>query len=112
MTYECFLYPALKCFLLTLGVSVFPSSFNCSCLAFSTSCILSISSTASSSPRSFLCSDHVGKQMITKLVFNLWMAIEQYMTRPRMAKDHKSIIDAFMNDDLADDPVSSDELPF
>lgn len=61
---------------------------------------------------SFLCSDHVGKQMITKLVFNLWMAIEQYMTRPRMTKDHKSIIDAFMNDDLTDDPVSSDELPF
>lgn len=55
---------------------------------------------------SFLCSDHVGKQMITKLVFNLWMSIEQYMTKPRMNKDHKSIIDAFMNDD------QSDELPF
>ena len=50
--------------------------------------------------------------MIVKLVFNLWMAIEQYMTRPRVNKDHKSIIDAFMNDDLSDDPTSTDELPF
>jgi transcriptional regulator with XRE-family HTH domain len=61
---------------------------------------------------SFLCGDNAGKVMVTKLVFNLWMAIEQYMTRPRVNKDHKSIIDAFMNDDLTDDPVSSDELPF
>lgn len=61
---------------------------------------------------SFLCGDHAGKLFVTKLVFNLWMAIEQYMTRPRMNKDHKSIIDAFMNDDLTDDSVSSDELPF
>lgn len=55
---------------------------------------------------SFLCSDHVGKQTINKLVFNLWITIEQYMTRPHVNKDHKSIIDAFMNDD------ESDELPF
>ena len=55
---------------------------------------------------SFLCSDHVGKQMINKLVFNLWITIEQYMTRPHVNKDHKSIIDSFMNDD------ESDELPF
>ena len=61
---------------------------------------------------SFLCSDHVGKQMITKLVFNLWVTIEQYMTRPHVSKDHKSIIDAFMNDDESDDPASTDELPF
>lgn len=63
---------------------------------------------------SFLCGDHTGHLMITKLVFHLWMAIEQYMTRPRVNKDHKSIIDAFMNDDLSDTPASneSDELPF
>ncbi len=61
---------------------------------------------------SFLCSDHVGKQMITKLVFNLWVTIEQYMTRPHMNKDHKSVIDAFMNDDESDDSASTDELPF
>lgn len=60
---------------------------------------------------SFLCSDETGHLMIVKLVFNLWMAIEQYMSRPRINKNHKSIIDAFMNDDLSDDPVSTDELP-
>lgn len=61
---------------------------------------------------SFLCGDYAGKVMVTKLVFDLWMAIEQYMSRPRVNKDHKSIIDAFMNDDLSDDPTSTDELPF
>lgn len=61
---------------------------------------------------SFLCGDNAGKVMVTKLVFDLWMAIEQYMTRPRVNKNHKSIIDAFMNDDLSDDPTSTDELPF
>ena len=61
---------------------------------------------------SFLCGDHAGNQFITNLVFDLRMAIEEYMSRPRINKDHKSIIDAFMKDDLTDNNASSDERPF
>ncbi len=58
-----------------------------------------------------LCStaDH---KIISDLISSLYAAISQNIKHPKVAKNYQYIINSFMNDDLSDDPVSTDELPF
>ena len=58
-----------------------------------------------------LCSttDH---KIIADLINSLYAAVSQNIKHPKVAKNYQYIINSFMNDDLSDDPVSTDELPF
>ena len=61
------------------------------------------------SPASFLC-DNSGNGIISKCVADLYSVVSKNVKHPKVSKDLKYIIDAFMADDLDDD--SSDGLPF
>lgn len=58
-----------------------------------------------------LCSttDH---KIIGDLINSLYVAISQNIKHPKVAKNYQYIINSFMNDDLSDDPITTDTLPF
>ena len=62
-------------------------------------------------PASCLCSTQ-NHAYIAGLVSDLYEAVAQNIKHPKVMKDYQHAINAFMNDDLTDDPASSDELPF
>ena len=49
-----------------------------------------------------LCTDHESKDRIIQLVFKLWLAVNQYDTRPKISQEHREIIDSFLLDDNDD----------
>ena len=54
----------------------------------------------------FLCSDKDASQL-ANLVDNLFATVSEKMKYPRIEREFKYVIDAFMQDD-----VSDDEIPF
>lgn len=62
-------------------------------------------------PASCLCSTQNHKY-IASLISDLYGAVAQNVKHPKVMKDYQQAINAFMNDDLSDDPPSTDELPF
>lgn len=58
-----------------------------------------------SSGQKFLCSNKNPKY--TDLINNLFNAISEYCKHPQLEADYRSVIDAFMKDDLKDDPVTT-----
>jgi len=61
--------------------------------------------------RQFLCSNKEDSTLAS-LIDDLYKAIFDYSKHPMVKKGLKEAIDAFFNDDLEDDPVSDDGLPF
>ncbi|MBR6158454.1 MAG: helix-turn-helix transcriptional regulator [Lachnospiraceae bacterium] len=59
----------------------------------------------------YLCSTN-DDPIIEMMICNLYTAISESVKHPKVSKDIKTIIDAFMNDDMEDDVPSSDDLPF
>ena len=54
---------------------------------------------------SCLCTDHEGKEIIIQLIFKLWLAVNQYDTRPKINKEHREAIDSFLRDEIDDNIV-------
>ena len=58
----------------------------------------------------FLCSNK--NLRYTDFVNNLFTAVAEYCSHPHLPEGYRSVIDAFMADDLQDDPPLPDEPPF
>lgn len=62
------------------------------------------------SPKQFICSNK--NSHYANFVNNLFTAIAEYVKHPQMPSDYRYVIDAFMQDDLEDDPPCPEVPPF
>ena len=61
--------------------------------------------------KQYLCSN-IENTPLSKLLTGLYTVVSDYSKHPKVMKELRYVIDAFMKDDLEDDPIDPDELPF
>lgn len=61
--------------------------------------------------KQYLCSN-TDNSPLSKLLVGLYTIVSEYSKHPKVKKELRYVIDAFMKDDIEDDPVNDDELPF
>lgn len=59
----------------------------------------------------YLCGTH-NDLFISALIKDLYDTITEVLKHPQLSNSFKYVIDAFMNDDIEDDPVDKDDYPF